>query len=140
MNATSIPENVRRRVREDAKLTTEAVEKVFDSMLTEFFDPSFGVPAESEKHKGLYVAPAIAKRDDGRNSLFIFYFDRMGEVKVVDRKKFPEASILDIIAVSTVMVDFVKAAKEHLERTASILERCAACCEALRGARDILES
>lgn len=138
MKAEELAEVARKKLKEVAK---EIAKVVVSKYCIEFYDPAIKVDAASERNKGYFVSPALAKDENGNLDLFVIYFDESG--KEVKRKKIYEMAIDDLIAISDILEDFFKAVKEYKESFADkqrqFLERAAESYKTLKRVLKVLE-
>jgi len=138
VKAEELAEVARKKLKEVAK---EIAKVVVSKYCIEFYDPAIKVDAASERNKGYFVSPALAKDENGNLDLFVIYFDESG--KEVKRKKIYEMAIDDLIAISDILEDFFKAVKEYKESFADkqrqFLERAAESYKTLKRVLKVLE-
>ena len=138
MKAEELAEVARKKLKGVAK---EIAKAAISKYCIEFVDPAIKVDAASERNKGYFISPALAKGENGNLDLFVIYFDESG--KEVKRKKIYEMAIDDLIAISDILEDFFKAVEEYKESFADkqrqFLERAAESYKTLKRVLKVLE-
>jgi hypothetical protein len=107
----------------------------------EFFDATIKVDAASERNKGYFISPALAKDENGNLDLFVVYLDESG--REVKKKKIYEMAVDDLIAISEILEDFFKAVEEYKKsfanRQRQFLEKAAESYKTLKRVLRVLE-
>jgi len=138
VKAEELAEVARKKLKGVAREIAKAAVSKYD---VEFFDPAIRVEAASERNKGYFISPALAKDDNGNLDLFAIYLDESG--KQVKRKKIYEMAIDDLIVISDILEDFFKAAEEYkkafADKQRQFLERAAESYKTLKRILKVLE-
>ena len=137
MKAEELAEVARRKLKGVAK---EIAKVAVSKYCIEFFDPAIKVDAASERNKGYFISPALAKDENGLD-LFAVYLDESG--KQVKRKKIYEMAVDDLIAISEILEDFFKGAEEYkkdfADKQRQFLEKAAKSYKTLKRVLRVLE-
>ena len=138
MKAEELAEVARKKLKGVAR---EIAKAAVSKYCIEFFDPAIKVDAASERNRGYFISPALAKDENGNLDLFVIYFDESG--KELKRKKIYEMAIDDLIAISDILEDFFKAVEEYKESFADkqrqFLEKAAESYKTLKRVLKVLE-
>ncbi|WP_290596042.1 MULTISPECIES: hypothetical protein [unclassified Archaeoglobus] len=138
MKAEELAEVARKKLKGVAK---EIAKVAVSKYCIEFFDPAIKVDAASERNKGYFISPALAKDENGNLDLFVIYFDESG--KEVKRKKIYEMAVDDLVAISDILEDFFKAVEEYKKSVADkqrqFLEKAAESYKTLKRVLKVLE-
>ena len=139
MKAEELAEVARKKLKGVAREIAKAAVSKYD---VEFFDPAIKVDAASERNKGYFISPALAKDENGDLDLFAIYLDESG--KQVKRRKIYEMAVDDLIAISEILEDFFKAVEEYKKLFANkqrqFLEKAAESYKTLKRVLRVLES
>lgn len=137
MKAEELAEVARKKLKGVAK---EIAKVAVSKYCVEFFDPAIKVDAASERNRGYFISPALAKDENGLD-LFAVYLDESG--KQVKKKKIYEMAIDDLIAISEILEDFFKAVEEYKKSFANkqrqFLEKAAKSYKTLKRVLRVLE-
>ncbi len=136
------PEELAEVARKKLKGVAKEIAKVAVSKYSvEFFDPAIRVNAASERNKGYFISPALAKDENGNLDLFAVYLDESG--REVKKKKVYEMAIDDLIAISEILEDLFKAVEEYkrtfVDRRRRFLEKAAESYKTLKRVLKVLE-
>lgn len=138
MKAEELAEVARKKLKRVAK---EIAKAAVSKYCIEFFDPAIRVDAASERNKGYFISPALAKDEKGDLDLFAVYLDESG--KEVKRKRIYEMAVDDLIAISEILEDFFKAVEEYKKTFADkqrlFLEKAAESYKTLKRVLKVLE-
>lgn len=138
MKAEELAEVARKKLKGVAKEIAKIAVSKYD---VEFFDPAIKVDAASERNKGYFISPALAKDENGLD-LFAVYLDESG--REVKRKRIYEMAVDDLIAISEILEDFFKAVEEYKKSFANkqrlFLEKAAESYKTLKRVLKVLES
>ncbi|AIG98348.1 hypothetical protein AFULGI_00015860 [Archaeoglobus fulgidus DSM 8774] len=138
MKAEELAEVARKKLKGVAKEIAKAAVSKYS---VEFFDPAIRVDAISERNKGYFISPALAKDENGNLDLFVIYLDESG--REVKKKKIYEMAVDDLIAISEILEDFFKAVKEYKKSFANkqrqFLEKAAESYKTLKRVLRVLE-
>ena len=137
MKVEELAEVARKKLKGVAKEIAKVTVSKYD---VEFFDPAIKVDAASERNKGYFISPALAKDENGLD-LFAIYFDESG--KQVKRRRIYEMAVDDLIAISDILEDFFKAVEEYKKTFADkqrrFLEKAAKSYKTLKRVLRVLE-
>ena len=137
MKAEELAEVARKKLKRVAR---EIAKLAVSKYSVEFFDPAIKVDAASERNKGYFISPALAKDENGLD-LFAVYLDESG--KQVKKKKIYEMAIDDLIAISEILEDFFKAVEEYkksfADKQRQFLERAAKSYKTLKRVLRVVE-
>lgn len=138
MKAEELAEVARKKFKGVAR---EIAKLAVSKYSVEFFDPAIKVDAASERNKGYFISPALAKDENGNLDLFAVYLDESG--REVKKKKIYEMAVDDLIAISDILEDFFKAVEEYKESFADkqrqFLEKAAESYKTLKRVLKVLE-
>jgi len=137
VKAEELAEVARKKLKGVAK---EIAKAAVSKYCIEFFDPAIKVDAASERNKGYFISPALAKDENGLD-LFAVYLDESG--REVKRKRIYEMAVDDLIAISEILEDFFKAVEEYKKTFADkqrlFLEKAAESYKTLKRVLKVLE-
>jgi len=138
VKAEDLAEVARKKLKGVAREIAKAAVSKYD---VEFFDPAIRVDAASERNKGYFISPALAKDENGNLDLFAIYLDESG--KQVKRKRIYEMAVDDLIVISEILEDFFKAVEEYkklfADKRRQFLERAAESYKILKRVLRVLE-